>query len=118
MALGHTHAVVGLCLLVWLLQVLVGVCIEESCVCTKVPKADSSEGTKGSMLADCWKLVAVVGVGVVLYLCPYGSHWLCRAGSLVVVAPPVGGYSGVGLGGVGVLLESAIKGLVVIPLVS
>ena len=103
MALGHTHAVVGLCLLVWLLQVLVGVCIEESCVCTKVPKADSSEGTKGSMLADCWKQVVVAAVGVVFCLCSYGSLGLCRAGSLVVVVPPVGGYSGVGIGGTGVV---------------
>jgi len=56
--------------------------------------------------------------GVVLCLCPYGSRWLCRACSLVVVAPPVGGYSGVGLGYVGMVLESVIRCLVVIPLVS
>jgi len=45
MALGHTHAVVGLGLLIWLLLVLVRVCTEESFVCTKVQKADSLEGT-------------------------------------------------------------------------
>ena len=60
MALGHTHAVVGLGLPMWLLLVLARACREESFVCTMVPEADSSEGTKGSMLVDCWKLVAVL----------------------------------------------------------
>ena len=69
---------VGLDLLMWLLLMLVRVCMEESLVCTKVPEADSLEGTYGSLLADSWKQVVVVGVDVVLCLCPYGSLWLCR----------------------------------------
>ena len=87
------HAVVGLGLLMWLLQVLVRVCLEESFVCTK--------GAKSRLLRrNLW-----LQVGRLLH-----DHY--------VVTPPVGGYAGVDLGHVGMVLESAIRSLVVIPWVS
>jgi len=54
------------------------------------------------MLAELLAVSAVTGLSVAAVLCPW-CQWLCRAGLLLVVAPPVGGYSGVDLGDTGVV---------------
>ena len=86
-------------MLVWLLLVLVGVCIEEYCVCTmstqeqtpwkepKVPCWWTAE-SRWLWLVWVWSCAFVLMVS-----CGYVG-----AGSLSVAAPPVGGNAGVDLG--------------------
>ena len=56
------HTVVGLGLLMWLRVVRIGVCIEESFVCTVVQNGRLYRVPKGTMLADSWTVGVVIVV--------------------------------------------------------